>query len=58
MPNWDYINWMTSQSKVVCDPTSNCSSYGSSLFDRKNDETFKANNGQYPDTLHREHSHY
>ena len=52
MADFEYLNWLASQSKVVCDPTKNITLSGSALLDRKNDETFKSNNGQYPDILH------
>lgn len=49
MDNFEILNRQTRDYKNNhCDPTRNLRTTGSELFARKNMDTFKANNGQYP----------
>lgn len=53
MANFDYLNYLASQSKIYCDPTKNLSMSASQKIAQANNETYKKNNGQYPDRLYR-----
>lgn len=52
MNKFDYLNYLTSKSKETCDPTKNLRSSPQEIIARRNNETFRQNNGQYPDRLY------
>ena len=50
--NFEYLNYLASKSKETCDPTKNLRSSPQEIIARRNNETYKANNGQYPHRLY------
>lgn len=53
MSKFDYLNWQASQSKQTCDPSKNSSMSSSQKLAWMNNNTYKQNNGKYPDRLFR-----
>lgn len=50
---FEYLNWLTSKSRETCDPTKKLSMSASEKIAHANNETFKQNNGKYPDRLYK-----